>query len=365
MTNKTSLVIDCRMINMSGIGTYLKNILPRLIESEQFIITCMGYDNIKKFSWYDKINFIPLDSAILSLSEQFELPLKIPKCDIFWSPNWNIPLFFIKAKERIVTVHDVYHLANPSSFSKIYIAGIKIYMKFIDVYCKKIITVSEFSKNEIIKHTKIASKKINVINLAVNDKFDDFIPDFEINDSYLLYVGNVKPHKNLLLSLQAFKEIDDKEIKFFIVGKKDGFITNDNSLDEILKSLHSRVVFTGEISDNELKTYYKNAKFFLFPSKYEGFGLPILEAMKFSLPIISSSSASIPEVAGKCAIYFNAFNKDDLVNKINGFLLGEIKSNIESYSAQLQKFSWKQTVLKHIELFNELIYENSPNSKIL
>lgn len=349
-----TLVIDCRMINMSGIGTYLKNIIPGLIESKKFRITCMGYEDIKGFSWFKDITYVALKSPILSFSEQFELPLKIPSCDIFWSPNWNIPIFYIKAKERIVTIHDVYHLANSGKFSGIYITGIKIYMKFINAYCKKVITVSEFSKIEITKYAKIDSKKISAISLAVNDKFDDFIPDFQIRDSYILFVGNVKPHKNLLLSLEAFKEIDDKQIKFFIVGKKDGFITNDNSLDEILKSLNSRVVFTGEISDNELKNYYKNAKFFLFPSKYEGFGLPVLEAMKFSLPIICSSSASIPEVAGKCGIYFDAYEKGDLVNKINGFLLGEIKSNIENYPSQLQKFSWKNTVLKHIELFTKI-----------
>jgi len=352
MKNKINLVIDCRMINMSGIGTYLKNIIPGLIVSNQFNITCMGYDNIKDFNWYDKITYIPLNSSILSLSEQFELPLKIPKCDIYWTPNWNVPFFLIKAKRRIITIHDVYHLANSKQFSKIKVLIVKIYMEFIKILYKNVITVSNFSKLEIIKYAKINANKITVIPLAVDDNYAEFISDFENVGPYILYVGNVKPHKNLLLSLRAFEEIKDKTIKFFIVGKKEGFITNDLELSKYLNSLDSRVFFTGEVSDNKLKTYYKNATFFLFPSKYEGFGLPILEAMKFNLPIISSSSASIPEVAGDCVIYFDAYDKNDLISKIDGFLSAEIKCDIDKYSKQLKKFNWVTTVAKHIELFN-------------
>jgi glycosyltransferase involved in cell wall biosynthesis len=353
MINRINLVIDCRMINMSGIGTYLKNIIPELIASQQFNITCLGYNDLEDFKWVNNVKVIPMKSPILSLSEQLELPRKIPTCDVFWSPNWNIPLLFIKAKKRIVTIHDVYHLANPQHFSKINIILVKFYMAFIKTFYRKIITVSDFSKREIVKYANISPDLIKVIPLAVENNYTDFVPEFETEDSYILYVGNVKPHKNLLLSLKAFEQIKDKEIKFFIVGKKEGFITNDDELVKSIKSLDKRVFFTGEISDTKLKTYYKNAKLFLFPSKYEGFGLPILEAMKFELPIISSSSGSIPEVAGECVIYFNALDKSDLVSKIDGFLSGEIKCNTEKYSNQLNKFDWTHTVAQHIRLFNQ------------
>lgn len=353
MKKKINLVIDCRMINMSGIGTYLKNIIPGLIESDCFDITCMGYSNIKEFNWFDKVKYIRLNSKILSIAEQFELTWKIPSCDLFWSPNWNIPLLFTKAKSRIVTIHDVYHLANAGEFSKLNIAVVKIYMKFIRTFYDNIITVSNFSKSEINQYAKISLEKISVIYLAVDDNYTKFVPDFETNDQYMLYVGNVKPHKNLLLSLKAFNEIEDKNLKFYIVGKRDGFITNDNSLNEIIETLKERVFFTGEISDSELKTYYKNAKLFLFPSKYEGFGLPILEAMKFNLPIISSSCASIPEVAGDGVIYFDAFNQHDLVIKINGFLSGQLICSNFDYQNQLDKFNWNDTVANHIKLFKQ------------
>ena len=353
---KKHLVVDCRMINKSGIGTYLKNILPGIILSEKYNITCMGYDELKTFYWIDKVKLISLKSPILSLSEQFELALKIPKCDIFWSPNWNIPLLPIRAKKRVVTIHDVYHLANFKLFSSVKIRIVRLYMSFIKKKYKSIITVSEFSKNEIIKFTNIQKENIVVTYLGVEEKYSDDILLPKIEEDYILFVGNVKPHKNLKLSLEAFSLIQDKNIKFYIVGQKDGFKTNDNSLNENIIKLKDRVFFTGYVSDDELKNYYKNAKLFLFPSLYEGFGLPILEAMRFNLPIIASKSASIPEVAENHVIYFNALSINDLVDKLNGYLKGELKCQILEYEKQLKKFNWKYTISKHLDIFNSINY---------
>lgn len=347
------LVIDCRMINSSGIGTYLKNIIPGIILSNEYNITCMGYNELKDFDWFTRVKFVNLKAPILSFSEQIELPLKIPKCDIFWSPNWNIPLLPIRAKKRIVTIHDVYHLANPIHFSYFKINLVKLYMKFIKISSENVITVSKFSKEEIIKHTSIPSENITVIYLAVDDNFNEFTPLKIKDEEYILFVGNVKPHKNLKLSLEAFKLIKNKNVKFYIVGQKEGFITNDIVLMDSMKNLSSRVVFTGHISDDELKNYYKYAKMFLFPSTYEGFGLPILEAMKFDLPIIASRSASIPEVAGDKVIYFDSSNVNDLINKIDDFFLGKLNCPINEYSDHLRNFEWKRTVFMHIRILNK------------
>jgi len=349
------LVIDCRMINKSGIGTYLKNIIPGIILSDEYNITCMGYDELKDFDWFENVKFDHLRAPILSFYEQIELPLKIPKCDVFWTPNWNVPLFPIRAKKRIVTIHDVYHLAHPNLFPYFKISLIKFYMKFIKVSYEEIITVSKFSKKEIMKYTSIPSKKITVTYLAVNDNFDSFIKLPQIKDEYILFVGNVKPHKNLKLCLDAIKSIKNKSIKFYIVGQKEGFITNDLVLTDIMKNLSSRVVFTGRISDDELKNYYKHAKLFLFPSTYEGFGLPILEAMKFKLPIIASRSASIPEVAGDKVVYFDPLNVVDLIEKINQFLEGVVSCPVEDYKSHLDKFNWQITIQNHIEIFKKAL----------
>lgn len=340
---------------MSGIGTYLKNIMPGLISSDRFSVTCLGYKELEYFDWFPKVKFIEVTSPILSLAEQMELFLKVPACDIFWSPNWNVPLLPIKAKKKLVTIHDVYHLANAGEFSLLKIALMKIYMRFISKFYSWIITVSSFSKKEIIKYTPISAGKISVIPLAVDDNYELGGEELNTNEEYMLYVGNVKPHKNLRLCLEAFKLIENKNLKFYIVGKKDGFITKDETLKEYIDNLDSRVIFTGHISDEKLKGYYRKAKFFLFPSKYEGFGLPILEAMKFNLPIIASKSASIPEVGGDKVIYFDSSNVLDLVEKINAFLAGEIKCAVKDYSDHLKKFDWQITTFEHIKILNNLL----------
>lgn len=348
------LVIDCRMINKSGIGTYIKNIIPGLIKSRKYKITCLGYVELANFDWYSEVNFIELKSAIFSISEQFELPLKIPTCDIFWTPNWNVPLLYIKAKKRITTIHDVYHLANSKDFSLFKISFAKLLMNFIKIRYHKIITVSNFSKSEIIKYTSISSERIKVSYLAVEDDFDKLNEIKKIDEDFILFVGNVKPHKNLKLCLEAIKLIDNKYVKFYIVGQKEGFLTGDIQLLNAMENVNSQVVFTGRISDSELKNYYKQAKLFLFPSTYEGFGLPILEAMKFKLPIISSDKASIPEVAGDSVIYFDSSDLHDLIVKLNDFFEGKIKCSIADYEYQLNKFNWNNTISRHLDILDSL-----------
>jgi glycosyltransferase involved in cell wall biosynthesis len=352
---KIILAIDCRMINMSGIGTYLKHILPGVIQSGQFDVICLGYEELRTFRWFSHVRYIELRSDILSAKEQWELFKKIPSCDIFWSPNWNVPLLPIRAKHRIVTIHDVYHLANASQFSAAKIHIVKAYMFFIKLFVRDVITVSAFSKSEIVKYAGIPAMRIAVIPLSVDKAFDHFVPVAIPVNNYVLYVGNVKPHKNLKLCLEAFGALNEPGLKFVIVGKRDGFITGDDSLEENIKQLGDRITFTGHVSDNLLKSYYKNARLFLFPSKYEGFGLPILEAMKFRLPILASKSASIPEVGGDKIMYFDAYDREDLLKQLRLFLDGALNSKQDAYPLHLKQFDWDITISRHIEVLKRTL----------
>jgi glycosyltransferase involved in cell wall biosynthesis len=352
---KIILAIDCRMINMSGIGTYLKHILPGIIQSGQFDVICLGYKDLQSFSWFSHVRYIELRYNILSAAEQWELFIKVPSCDIFWSPNWNVPLLPIRAKRRVVTIHDVYHLANSSEFSTAKIQIVRVYMSFIRLFVRQVITVSAFSRSEIVKYAGIPARKIAVIPLSVDKAFDQFVPVAIPENNYVLYVGNVKPHKNLKICLEAFDALNEPGLKFVIVGKREGFITGDESLEENVKHLGDRVIFTGHVSDDLLKSYYKNAKLFLFPSKYEGFGLPVLEAMKFGLPILASKSASIPEVGGDKIMYFDAYDREDLVKQLRLFLAGELNSKQDAYALHLKQFDWDITISHHIEVLKRTL----------
>ena len=162
------LCIDARMIFSSGIGTYLKNLLLALKSSPFKCRLLMDPACIEKLSWLSHFEIIPLSAGIYSIQEQLKLPLLIPKCDLFWSPHYNVPVLPIRAKKRLVTIHDVYHLAYFSTLKwkeKVYAKGvISRAVKVSD----QIITDSFFSEAEILKYTRAKKAKISVIPLGVD-----------------------------------------------------------------------------------------------------------------------------------------------------------------------------------------------------
>lgn len=358
-TNKLKLVIDANMYNASGIGTYIKNIVPFLID--KFNITLLiNSDDIKKFVFHKNITIIQCNSKIYSIKEQLELFKKIPPCDLFWSPHYNIPLLPIKAKKRMVTIHDVFHLAyyEDLSFKQ------KIYAKLVINQAVKlsnmVITDSIFSKNEIKKYTnfeineivgcsidKQKFKLINIKNILLNVK-----QKYNLPDDFLLFIGNVKPHKNLQNLLLAIKDIDENLV---IVGKKDGFITGDNGIyDLIVKyNLEDKIFFTGYVEDNDIPAIYNLAKLFVFPSLYEGFGIPPLEAQACGCPVVCSNAASLPEVGGEdSVIYCDPYDINDIKEKIELVLNDENLQNelIEKGFNNIKRFSWEESARKIIEV---------------
>lgn len=314
MRNLKHLTIDCRMYgkNFGGIGRYVQEIVQHLIQKNTFLITILGNDEaceeLKQYQENYKINIIPCSSTMFTLAEQIELKNKIPVCDVFWSPFINVPFFPIKADRRVVTIHDVFHIANPEYYSFLKRKLISVYYYFSTKLSSKIITVSNFSKKEIGKYfgEKIENRTIVIHNGC------DINPESVIKEktfgNYILFVGSVKPHKNLRKALHAFDKLDDPNLKFVIVGKKEGFITGDDSVFKIVEEINNKsnkIIFTGKITDYDLYAYYKNAKMLIMPSLYEGFGLPIIEAMKFDIPIACSDLEVFHEIGNDQLFYFD------------------------------------------------------------
>jgi len=157
---------------------------------------------------------------------------------------------------------------------------------------------------------------------------------------YLLYVGNAYPHKNLERLILAFKKIskEKKNLKLVLVGELDYFYKR---LQEDFNKVKN-VIFTDFVSDKELASLYQNATLYIFPSLYEGFGLPPLEAMAYNLPVISSNASCLPEILGQAAVYFNPENVDDIASKIRLVLDDkELQQNlILQGKKQMEKYSW-------------------------
>lgn len=361
------LFLDARMIESSGIGTYIQNLIPFLKKKVNLIL--LGDEKqIRKY--INNVEIIPLKSPIYFPLEQIEIPLKIKRCDIFWSPHFNTPLFPIKAKKRIVTIHDVFHLA----FSNYYKFWERKYVNFLVRSAIKIsnvvITVSNFSKEEIIKYTNLDPHKIEVIYNGVDvnifkvyekEILNKVRLKYNLPDKFILYVGNVKPHKNIKNAIKAFEIFSEKCKDFYlvIVGKKEGFYKGDKEVFYILegnKSLSKRIIFTGSIGKEDLSLIYNIASLLLFPSLYEGFGLPPLEAMACGCPVVASDIPVIREIYGDAVYYVNPF---DPWNMAEGIL--DVEEDKEMRDELISKgferaknFPWENSGRKHLELILEL-----------
>jgi glycosyltransferase involved in cell wall biosynthesis len=320
------IAIDARMINHSGIGTYMKNLINVLAEDYQLIL--LGNPSeIKRQIKSAEIEIINFQPPIYSVSEQVKYPLNIPECDLYLSTHYNTPLLPIKAKRRIVIIYDMNHLAFYDQLSLTKKVYTKIMMNGAVKLSDAIITISEFSKSEIIKYLNVDAKKINIVHFGIDPDIiktelkKDVALSVKVPGKYLLFVGNVKPHKNLINLLRAFEILlkSGSDYKLVIAGKKEGFITGDKAVFELVEEnrlLNQNVIFTGHIENSELYNYYKNASVFVFPSLYEGFGIPPLEAMICSCPVIASHLASIPEICGNAVLYINALDPADIAEKI-------------------------------------------------
>jgi glycosyltransferase involved in cell wall biosynthesis len=177
---------------------------------------------------------------------------------------------------------------------------------------------------------------------------------------FLLFVGNVKPHKNLINLLRAYEILlqSRKDYELVIVGKKEGFITGDKEVFEFVegnKLLNEHIIFTGHIENRELYNYYRKASVFIFPSLYEGFGLPPLEAMICGCPVIASDLTAIPEICGEAVLYINALDPADIADKIN--LIIDDKSLRDEFIQKGNKQVTKFPLTKFSHNLKEVIKE--------
>ena len=356
------ICIDCRMINSSGIGTYIRNIIPEVInEFNDVKFYLLGNEskilnsNLFKFK---NIEIIEFEAPIYSIKEQIIYPFIIPKdVQLFWSIHYNFPVFY--KGNLLVTIMDVAHLAldefNSSIIKSLYA---NFMFKQIASRASSLIYISKFSKKQFNEYVGKPLGNEFVTLLGVGDGWFN-IPEENLNilsKPYILSVGNVKPHKNLGRLIDAFKKISHKiNHKLVIVGKNEGFITGDNTLKDKIKGLNDRIIFTGEVGESELKQYFKNADIFVFPSLYEGFGLPPLEAMASGLPVISSPNASLTEVCGDAAIYFNPNSAEDLAEKLLNIIIDKELRNthIVRGKNRAKKFTWRRPRSQTINIIHE------------
>jgi glycosyltransferase involved in cell wall biosynthesis len=315
------IAIDCRMSGMSGIGIYLDNILAYLISKNlnntYFLIG--DKSKLECYEHYPKCQILHTEIPIFSIKEMFGFPTKeINKCDVFYSPNYNIP-FGINIP-IYATIHDVVFLDVKGLTSKIGKVIRWIALWRVIKISKKIFTVSNFSKSRIQFHFK-KTPLIIVANSGINSD----LKEFKVKDQspyifqYLLFIGNIKKHKGLNILLQAYDKAHEKGIthKLVIVGDYENFKTVDADIINRINPQSENVVFTGKIANEQLYNTIAHASLLVQPSVYEGFGLPPLEALYLGCNALISDIPVFREIDGKLPVtFFEVNNIVDLAEKI-------------------------------------------------
>jgi glycosyltransferase involved in cell wall biosynthesis len=314
-----TICVDARMINNSGIGVYIRHFVQTLINQGTYAITLLGRKRELDIHFKDlSYCHVEADFPIYSIQEQYKLPALIPDCDLFWSPHYNVPILPIKVRKLLVTIPDVYHLAFYDTLTLSQKLYAKIVLNAAAFKADQLTTISLFSKKQIEEFISVKSAEIVVTHLGIDfDLFRDYADNalcdkvaanYSLPPKFILFVGNVKPNKNLKTLVAAFARISSQltDHQIVIVGKRDGFINGDPSLFEEIDSnpaIGERVRFTGYVALADLPIIYSMASVFAFPSLYEGFGFPPLEAMACGTPVVASNRASIPEICGDAVVY--------------------------------------------------------------
>ncbi len=353
-----TVCLDARKIEIGGIGTYLRNLLKHFsFDDLKMTLLVPPTCNFQ----HEGIEIFRCGVPDYSIQEQVKLPFIIPKCDLFWTPHFNIPLFPIRAKKRLVTLPDVFHLAQASRLGFLERMYAHLFTSQAIAKSDQIITVSEFSKRELLRLTKARESQITVIPNGVDG--DLFYPTEERSPrKYFLFVGNQKTHKNLKGVLEGFSHFLSEtkaDCDLLIVGSGKGLrhVEDVNKWLVHFPDLEKRVKILGHVPEEDLSRLYAQAFALVFPSLYEGFGLPPLEAMSAGCPAIVSKIPSLEEVCKDAVYYVEPLDSLAIAQGMQAFWREETlrKKWIEKGKEHAKTFLWKETAQKHLELIRKLL----------
>lgn len=346
--------------NFSGIERFALSISKELIKNTEHHWILLFKNSVhKEFSGEaENVEKIVINGGNKLIFNQLILPIKLLgiKADRYFFPAFPAPFFFFN-KNAFNTIHDLSCWDCPGSNKKYMIWYFKIMYWKASLCNKKIITVSEFSKGRICKILRVKPENVFVVYNGISDQFNNSeLTDeekkrvkekYSLPKDYVLCLSTLEPRKNLRLLLDAYSSLFHEGIaeEIVLAGRK-GWKMEDflkGYPEEFLEHVH----FTGFVDDEDLPAIYKLAKVFVFPSLYEGFGIPPLEALACGTPVISSDAASMPEVLGNNAVYFINDNKNSLVDTLRNNDV--IKCLRNATILFLDRYSWSSSALKLVK----------------
>ena len=346
------------------LGIYVKNIIAKLKNKDiDFEVFCpIEIEGVKVDKTTEKLKttYKKKGGIVRFLWTQFILPLKVNKNDIVYHPFQYLSI--LSRSKQIITIHDFIPLYYPEVAKHQYYYY-KIIMPILLKRAYKIICISENTKNDVIKFFNVNEDKlVEIYNGYDNELFntkdikENVIEKYNIKEKYFIAVGAGYSHKNLETALRAFKKVSDKnKCEFIIVGKDSDYIKKLKQLCIELK-IEEKVKFIGYVPDDDLPTLYNKSIAFVYPTLYEGFGLPILEAMACETVVLSANNSSLPEVYGDAAISFDAKDEDAIAKGMALLLKDEVISRklINDSKEQIKKFDWDITASEVIKLFKQM-----------
>ncbi len=254
-------------------------------------------------------------------------------------------------QNKISSIMDMAVYVNPKWFTQTFVRYYKFLFPRILATSKVVLTISENSKKDIINYLKNKTVEIVNVSCGVNKLMaDNMNKEVDSKESYILAVSSLEPRKNFAKLISAFNLLSTN-VKLRIVGTS-GKVFADHQLHEQITN-NKNIEFTGYLSDEDLSLQYSNALFFVYPSLYEGFGLPPLEAMSLGCPVVVSNTSSIPEVCGEAALYFDPHDVRDISAKLKNMIDDkELRNKLKFLGEeQVTRFSWKRSA----SILNEVI----------
>ncbi len=381
-----------------GLGRYVQELVDNAIniDTDNQYVIFLGRDNYDELvipaTASDRVRKVMTPVKWYGLKEQVMMPYYFTKArlDLLHIPHFNVPFFLFCP--FVVTIHDLILTKFPTQrastlspwFYRLKNLAYRLIIASALKRAKKIIAVSQFTKQDIVSQFRIDPEKIivtyeGVANLARGHdslfvkKIDAgaALQKYHIPDKFLLYIGNAYPHKNLEGWLAAFKELHSfyPGLSMVLVGKSDYFYDRTKDYAASLglydsNNSASAVVFPGYVPDQELELLYQKAQVYVFPSFYEGFGLPPLEAMAKGCPVLSSNRSSLPEILGEAAWYFDPADSTDMVNQVRKVLEDpELRHDLILRGQELvKKYNWWDCAYQTVQLYHSLLYGQKASS---
>ncbi|MCB9228276.1 MAG: glycosyltransferase family 4 protein [Deltaproteobacteria bacterium] len=360
------IAIDARMIqpgSMHGIARYVYHLLDcfrNIARHHHFFVLINENNPLGKISWPEHMQLVPVRAKWISFREQWEIPLQLKQigADLFHAPSFVAPLAC--PSRLLMTIHDLNHLVLPQFYTPLHVFYYQIFVKRCIRRSRYVLTVSNFSKAEIVRNLGVEPEKVFVTYNGVSSAYrpisdpdqSRYIRDiYGLPEEFIFCLSNNKPHKNVHQLVRAWC-FSDISLPLVLASMGDPAIIQ---LAESFGKKHL-LYFTKFIAEEHLPTVYSMTRVFVYPSTYEGFGLPPLEALSCGVPVVVARSASLPEVVGEQAIFMDPYDYQSIAAalsqalEVSGRDQTELRQKRMNYA---RRFSWEDMARKTLAIYEQ------------